>query len=114
MLRNRTRDSRHDWQDDKRSPIVETLDGHSLAATPYLRLVRDFATHRVQARTSADGETWLTVGTLFTPLPYAVHAGLAATGDAPYARVALEALSAQALLVSVEQDAGDTAAVTVR
>ncbi|MEU5107617.1 fibronectin type III domain-containing protein [Streptomyces sp. NPDC021354] len=114
VLRNRTRDSRHDWQDDKRSPIVDRLDGHSLAATPHLRLVRDFATHRVQAQTSADGETWLTVGTLFTPLPYAVHAGLTATGDATFTRVAHKNLAAQAQLVSVEQDAGDTATVTVR
>ncbi|MFD8385764.1 discoidin domain-containing protein [Streptomyces sp. NPDC059679] len=111
VLRNRTRDSRHDWQDDKRSPIVDKLDGHTLAATPYLRLVRDFATHRVQAQTSPDGDTWLTVGTLFTPLPYAVHAGLAAIGDATFARVALEDLPAQALLVSVERDAST---VTVR
>ncbi|OAH12639.1 galactose-binding domain-containing protein [Streptomyces jeddahensis] len=111
VLQNRTRDSRHDWQDDKRSPITRKLDGQTLAATPYLRLVRDFATHRVLAQASADGQTWATVGTLFTPFPYGLHAGLAATGDATFAKVALDRIPADVVLVSVDRDA-DT--VTVR
>ncbi|NGO10150.1 fibronectin type III domain-containing protein [Streptomyces sp. HC44] len=111
VLHNRTRDSRHDWQDDPRSPITRRPDGQTLAATPWLRLVRDFATHRVLAQVSADGTVWTTVGSLFTPFPYAVHAGVAATGDATFAKAAADALVPGALLVSVERDA-DT--VTVR
>ncbi|TLS46706.1 fibronectin type III domain-containing protein [Streptomyces montanus] len=110
VFHNRTRDSRHDWQDDPRSPITRKPDGQSLAAAPWLRLVRDFATHRVLAQVSADGSVWTTVDTLFTPFPYAVHAGLAATGDATFAKVALDTLAPDALLVSVERHA-DTATV---
>ncbi|USQ86185.1 fibronectin type III domain-containing protein [Streptomyces phaeoluteigriseus] len=111
VLHNRTRDSRHDWQDDKRSPLDAGLSGFTLAATPHLRLVRDFATHRVHALVSADGATWRAVGSLFTPLPFGVHAGLAATGDAAFSATALSALAPDSLLVLAERDA-DT--VTVR
>ncbi|GAB2859519.1 hypothetical protein GCM10027074_28280 [Streptomyces deserti] len=111
VLHNRTRDSRHDWQDDVRSPITVRLDGRTLAATPYLRLVRDVATHRVHGQVSADGETWVTVASLFTPFPYAVHVGLAATGDAEFTRVAVDRIPANAVLVGVERD-GET--VTLR
>lgn len=110
VLHNRTRDSRHDWQDDPRSPITHRLDGQTLAATPYLRIVRDVTTHRVHGQVSADGTAWVTVASLFTPFPYAVHAGLAATGDAQFANVAADAMKADALLVAVERDA-DTATV---
>ncbi|GAB2716370.1 fibronectin type III domain-containing protein [Streptomyces bullii] len=111
VFHNRTRDSRHDWQDDVRSPITRRLDGRTSAATPWLRLVRDVSTHRVHGQVSADGETWVTVASLFTPFPYAVHAGVAATGDAEFARVAVERIKADAVLVGIERD-GDT--VTVR
>ncbi|WP_409468797.1 Tat pathway signal protein [Streptomyces sp. HC307] len=111
VFHNRTRDSRHDWQDDVRSPITRRLDGRTLAATPYLRLVRDVSTHHVHGQVSADGDTWVTVASLFTPFPYAVHAGLAATGDAMFAKVAVDRRKENAVLVSVERDA-DT--VTVR
>ncbi|MCL8014948.1 fibronectin type III domain-containing protein [Streptomyces sp. AS02] len=111
VLRNRTRDSRHDWQDDLRSPLDAGLDGYALAATPYLRLVRDLATHRIQAQVSADGDTWTTIGSLFTPFPYGVHAGLAATGDATARALTLEQLPSNAQLTFVARDA-DT--VTVR
>jgi hypothetical protein len=57
---------------------------------------------------SADGTTWVTVATLFTPFPYAVHAGFAATGDAEFAKVAVDTLGAHALLLSVERDADTT------
>lgn len=110
VFHNRTRDSRHDWQDDLRSPITRKPEGQSLAATPWLRLVRDFATHRVLAQVSADGSVWLTVGSLFTPFPYAVHAGMATTGDAAFTKVAVDVLAAGAVVVSVERDA-DTAVV---
>jgi F5/8 type C domain-containing protein len=110
VFHNRTRDSRHDWQDDLRSPITRRLDGQTLAATPYLRIVRDAGSHRVHGQVSADGTTWVTVATLFTPFPYAVHAGFAATGDAEFAKVAVHTLGAHALLLSVERDA-DTATV---
>ncbi|MGP4090475.1 Tat pathway signal protein [Streptomyces sp. KR55] len=111
VFHNRTRDSRHDWQDNPRSPITRRLDGHSLARTPYLRLVRDVASHRVQAQVSVDGEVWVTVAALFTPFPYAVHAGLVATGDGEFAEVAQATLPAGEVLVLLERDA-DT--VTIR
>ncbi|MFJ4840977.1 Tat pathway signal protein [Streptomyces sp. NPDC088746] len=110
VFRNRTRDSRHDWQDDPRSPLTADLPEHTVAATPYLRLVRDLATHRVQAQVSADGATWTSVASLFTPFPYAVHAGLAATGDATFSRVALGPIAPGAVLAFVERK-DDTAVV---
>ncbi|WP_151481050.1 fibronectin type III domain-containing protein [Streptomyces albicerus] len=110
VFHNRTRDSRHDWQDDIRSPITRRLDGQTLAATPYLRIVRDLSTHRVHGQASADGKTWVTVASLFTPFPYAVHAGFAATGDAEFAEVAVDGLGPNAVLLSVERDA-DSATV---
>ncbi|MER6134884.1 discoidin domain-containing protein [Streptomyces sp. NPDC001815] len=110
VFHNRTRDSRHDWQDDLRSPITRRPDGQTLAATPYLRIVRDAGTHRVHGQVSADGTTWVTVATLFTPFPYAVHAGFAATGDAQFAKVAVDGLGANAVLLSVARD-GDTSTV---
>ncbi|WP_328493166.1 fibronectin type III domain-containing protein [Streptomyces sp. NBC_00414] len=88
VLHNRTRDSRHDWQDDPRSPITRPLDGRTLATTPYLRIVREAGTHLVHGQVSPDGTAWETVATLFTPFPYAVHAGFAATGDAEFSQVA--------------------------
>ncbi|MBZ3904752.1 discoidin domain-containing protein [Streptomyces griseiscabiei] len=111
VLHTRTRDSRHDWQDDVRSPITRRPDGRTLAATPWLRLVRDLGTHRVHGQVSADGRTWVTVGSLFAPFPYAVHAGVAATGDAAFANVEVALLAAGSVLVALERD-GDT--VTVR
>ncbi|QYX76787.1 fibronectin type III domain-containing protein [Streptomyces akebiae] len=111
VLHHRTRDSRHDWQDDIRSPITRGLPGRTLAATPHLRLVRDLTTHRVHGQVSGDGRTWVTVGSLFCPFPYAVHAGVVATGDADFAEVGLDALGNRPLLVALERD-GDT--VTVR
>ena len=50
----------------------------------------------------------MTVATLFTPFPYAVHAGFAATGDAEFAKVAVDTLGAHAVLLSVERDADTT------
>ncbi|MDX2931284.1 fibronectin type III domain-containing protein [Streptomyces ipomoeae] len=110
VFHNRTRDSRHDWQDDLRSPITRRLDGRTLAATPYLRLVRDVSTHRVHGQVSVDGTVWVTVATLFTPFPYAVHAGLAATGDAEFTKVAVDRIRADSVLVALGRD-GDTVAV---
>ncbi|MFJ2256994.1 Tat pathway signal protein [Streptomyces sp. NPDC087844] len=89
VLHHRTRDSRHDWQDDPRSPVTRRLAGQSLTATPYLRVVRDADTHLVHGQVSPDGTTWMTAATLFTPFPHAVHAGFAATGDAVFAQVAV-------------------------
>ncbi|MFC9248670.1 Tat pathway signal protein [Streptomyces sp. NPDC057136] len=110
VLRNRTRDSRHDWQDDLRSPLTAGPTGHTVAATPYLRLVRDLSTHRVQAQVSADGKLWTSIGSLFTPLPYAVHTGLSATGDATFGAVALDPVPANSVLAFVERT-GDTAVI---
>ncbi|MDX2599917.1 discoidin domain-containing protein [Streptomyces caniscabiei] len=111
VLHHRTRDSRHDWQDDVRSPITRPLPGRTLAATPYLRLVRDLTTHRVHGQVSRDGRTWVTVGSFFCPFPYAVHAGVVATGDAAFAEVEVDGLGNAPLLVALERD-GDT--VTAR
>ncbi|WP_308402599.1 fibronectin type III domain-containing protein [Streptomyces sp. AC550_RSS872] len=111
VLRVRNRDSRHDWQDEVRSPVTRVLDGHSLSATPWLRLVRDVATHRVLAQVSKDGKMWTTAGSVFAPFPFTVLAGFAATGDAEFTRTGIAALPVGTLLVGVERAAD---VVTIR
>ncbi|MEW1720327.1 Tat pathway signal protein [Streptomyces sp. NPDC093109] len=97
VLANRTRDSRHDWQDDVRSPLDAGVSGFTAADHPYLRLVRDYETHQVIAQASADGTTWTYVGALFTPFPYAVHAGVAGSGSAVFSAVKVTGTAGGAL-----------------
>ncbi|KAB8161906.1 Tat pathway signal protein [Streptomyces sp. 3MP-14] len=91
VFANRSRDSRHDWQDDVRSPLTRTLDGVTAASHPWLRLARDAGTGQVTALVSADGAAWQVVGRLFTPLPGDVHAGVTAAGSGAFASVEVAA-----------------------
>lgn len=100
VLQNRTRDSKHDWQDQLRSPLNAGITGYTAAKTPYLKLVRHFQTHNVDAFASADGAAWEKVGTLFTPFPETVHAGLATTGKASFQHVQVKELNDDAISVS--------------
>jgi hypothetical protein len=104
VLQNRTRDSRHDWQDDKRSPRNAGLTGYDIARTPYLKLVRDTDSHVVQAYASSDGTSWRFVGELFTPLPESVHAGVVADHNATFRDVTMRARPAGVLSPYVVQE----------
>jgi hypothetical protein len=84
VLQNRTRDSRHDWQDDRRSPLNASIAGYTAADYPYVRLVRDIDSHFVRAYASKDGRAWSFVAELFTPLPEAVYAGVVAATAATF------------------------------
>ncbi|MFI6335303.1 Tat pathway signal protein [Streptomyces sp. NPDC050535] len=111
VLSNRDRDSRHDWQDDVRSPRDAGISGFTVADTPYLRLVRDYETHQVLAFASPDGKSWTYAGSMLMPLPYAVHAGVAGSGDAVLATVRVRETAGGALLPHVAKRAADTAVV---
>ncbi|WP_158920200.1 fibronectin type III domain-containing protein [Streptomyces sp. NBRC 109706] len=87
VFANRSRDSRHDWQDDVRSPSSETVAGITAESHPWLRLTRDVETGFVTALVSADGTDWRVVGQLFTPLPRGVHAGVTAAGSGTFSSV---------------------------
>lgn len=101
VLRNRTRDSRHDWQDEKRSPLDAGVRGFSVAQHPHLRLVRDLNSHLVTAFASGDGEQWTFVGSLYSPLPRAAHAGVVASDDAEFSSVRVRAIADDAVLTHV-------------
>ncbi|MEV0616755.1 hypothetical protein AB0I81_25790 [Nonomuraea sp. NPDC050404] len=90
VLRNRTRDSFHDWDDQRRSPLDAGITGYTAAEYPYLKLVRDFDSHIVRAWAGKDGNHWTFVGEMFTPFAEAVHAGVAAATDATFGDVRLE------------------------
>ncbi|MEV7422632.1 discoidin domain-containing protein [Streptomyces sp. NPDC091212] len=108
VLANRTRDSRHDWQDDVRSPLDAGISGFTVSDHPYLRLVRNYETHQVIAFASADGATWRYVGALFTPFPYALHAGVASTGSAVLGTVKVTGTSSGKLQPYVASRTADT------
>ncbi|NEE02707.1 Tat pathway signal protein [Phytoactinopolyspora halotolerans] len=84
VLRNRSRDSFHDWQDEQRSPLTVELDGYHVDDYPHVKLDRDTDSHIVHAYVSADGSAWEHVGELFTPMPDAVHAGVVADTAASF------------------------------
>ncbi|MFC9913242.1 twin-arginine translocation signal domain-containing protein [Streptomyces sp. NPDC127197] len=111
VLANRDRDSRHDWQDQVRSPRDAKISGFTAADHPYLRLIRDYETHQVLAFASPDGTSWTYAGSMLTPLPYAVHAGVAASGDAVLAAVRVRDTANGALLPYVAEREADTAVV---
>ncbi|UIX29195.1 Tat pathway signal protein [Streptomyces sp. GQFP] len=111
VLSNRDRDSRHDWQDQVRSPRDAGIAGFTAADYPYLRLIRDYETHQVLAFASPDGTSWTYTGSMLMPLPYAVHAGVAGSGDAVLATVRVRDTEGGALLPYVAKRAEDTAVV---
>lgn len=100
MLQNRTRDSRHDWQNDVRSPLNAGLTGYTLPKTPFLKLIRHYQTDMVDAFVSADGAEWTKAGSLFTPFPETVHAGLATTGTSAFSKVHVQKVENNALQLS--------------
>ncbi|WP_327583913.1 hypothetical protein OHA25_50205 [Nonomuraea sp. NBC_00507] len=87
VLQNRTRDSRHDWQDDRRSPINANVHGYTAAEYPFVKLVRDADSHFVRAWASKDGRSWSFVAELFTPFPEGVYAGVVAATAATFTDV---------------------------
>ncbi|WP_188197410.1 Tat pathway signal protein [Nonomuraea sp. SYSU D8015] len=103
VLQNRTRDSRHDWQDDRRSPIDAGLQGYTAVGHPYVRLTRDADTHVVRAWASKDGRAWSYVAELFTPFPEGVHAGVAAATAATFTDVEVERHREGTLYARVER-----------
>ncbi|MDX3102010.1 hypothetical protein [Nonomuraea angiospora] len=103
VLRNRTRDSRHDWQDDRRSPIDAGIQGYSAAEYPFVKLVRDADAQIVRAWASKDGRSWSYVAELFTPFPEGVYAGVAAATAATFTHVTVSPDREGALYARVER-----------
>ncbi|MBT2234856.1 hypothetical protein [Nonomuraea sp. NEAU-A123] len=103
VLRNRTRDSRHDWQDQRRSPLKATIPSLDAADYPYLKLVRDADSHIVRAWAGKDGQAWTYVAELFTPFPEAVLAGAAAPVAATFKDVTIAEQPAGTLYARVER-----------
>ncbi|WP_157549607.1 discoidin domain-containing protein [Nonomuraea candida] len=106
VLRNRTRDSRHDWQDQRRSPLLAEIPALDAAAHPHLKLVRDAGSQIVTAWAGKDGRAWTYVGELFTPFPGAVRAGGAAPVAATFDDVRIDEHPPGTLYARVER-AGD-------
>ncbi|WP_051250985.1 LamG-like jellyroll fold domain-containing protein [Paenibacillus harenae] len=89
VLQNRTRDSRHDFSDTRRSPFNANLQGYTAAEYPYVKLVRDHDSQYVYAFVSKDGADWDYVAQLFTVLPYAYYTGAAASEQARFTEVSV-------------------------
>ncbi|TDO29647.1 F5/8 type C domain-containing protein [Kribbella sp. VKM Ac-2527] len=104
VLRNRTRDSRHDWQDDVRSPLVAKIADYQVSEYPYVRLVRDVDSQHVQAWASKDGQGWTFVGELLTPLPEATYAGVVSTKAATFDQVVVRPDTKGTLYARAERD----------
>ncbi|MGW3409697.1 discoidin domain-containing protein [Streptomyces sp. NPDC000888] len=111
VLSNRDRDSRHDWQDEVRSPRTAKIAAFAASDYPHLRLIRDYETHQVLAFASGNGQSWTYVGSMLMPLPYAVHAGPAASGDAALGMVKVRDTASGALLPYISAAAADQATV---
>lgn len=90
VLQNRTRDSRHAFSEQKKSPMNAMLIGLRAEDYPYIKLVRDYDSHYIHAYVSKDGANWQMVKRMFTPFPYAVYAGVAAAKDASFSGVTVE------------------------
>ncbi|WP_051250631.1 LamG-like jellyroll fold domain-containing protein [Paenibacillus harenae] len=90
VLQNRTRDSRHAFSEEKKSPMNAMLIGLRAQDYPYLKLVRDYDSHYIHAYVSRDGENWQMVKRMFTPFPYAVYTGVVAAEDAVFSGVTVE------------------------
>ncbi|WP_405930245.1 Tat pathway signal protein [Streptomyces sp. NBC_00827] len=111
VLANRDRDSRHDWQDQVRSPRDAGISGFTASNYPWLRLIRDYETHQILAFASPDGTSWTYTGSMLTPFPHAVHAGVAASGDAVLATVRVRDTASGALLPYVAGREADRAVI---
>ncbi|WP_147437594.1 fibronectin type III domain-containing protein [Streptomyces radicis] len=105
VLANRSRDSRHDWQDEIRSPLAVPADGMNAASHPWLRLRRDAETGLVTAFASADGAAWEYAGQLFTPFAPGVHAGVTAAGAGSFGAVEVDRTAPGAVLPHARRDA---------
>ncbi|MGN9845525.1 hypothetical protein ACTMTI_46135 [Nonomuraea sp. H19] len=104
VLRNRTRDSFHDWQDERRSPLNARIPAYTAAQYPWVRLVRDVDGQMVRAWASKDGRAWEFVAEMFTPFPEGVHAGVAAATAATFSHVHVERDREDTLYARVERD----------
>ncbi|WP_373231591.1 carbohydrate-binding protein [Cohnella sp.] len=104
VLQNRTRDSRHAFSEEKKSPMNANLIGLRAEDYPYLKLVRDYDSHYIHAYVSKDGAEWQMVKRMFTPFPYAVYAGVATSGDASFSNVSAEELPRGQVYPYVQRD----------
>ncbi|WP_159001068.1 Tat pathway signal protein [Streptomyces sp. SBT349] len=105
VLANRSRDSRHDWQDEVRSPLTVPAEGMTGVSHPWLRLQRDAGTGLVTAFASANGADWEYAGALFTPFAQSVHAGVAAAGSGSFGAVDVDRMAPGAVLPHARRDA---------
>jgi hypothetical protein len=106
ILANRSRDSFHDWQDERRSPPTVLAGGMTAESHPRLWLRRDGETGVVTAFASADGETWEFAGRLITSFARSFRAGVTAAGSGEFDGVEVVGTALGALLPYVRQ-AGD-------
>lgn len=90
VLQNRTRDSRHAFSEEKKSPMNAKLIGLHADDYPYLKLVRDYDSHYIHAYVSRDGADWIMVEKMFTPFPYAIYTGVAAAKQAQFSEVTVQ------------------------
>ncbi|QYR20363.1 LamG domain-containing protein [Paenibacillus sp. sptzw28] len=104
VLQNRTRDSRHAFSEEKKSPMNAMLIGLRAEDYPYLKLVRDYDSHFIHAYVSREGVKWQMVKRIFTPFPYAVYAGVAAAKDASFSGVTVEEMPRGQIYPYVQRD----------
>ncbi len=104
VLQNRTRDSRHAFSEEKKSPMNAMLIGLRAEDYPYLKLVRDYDSHYIHAYVSKDGANWQMVKRMFTPFPYAVYAGVVAVQDASFSSVSVEEMPRGQVYPYVKRD----------
>lgn len=111
VLQNRTRDSRHMWTNVKASPFDAGLQGLRAEEYPYIRLVREYESHFVNAYVSRDGDSWIAVHKLFTPFPYTIYAGLTAAEAAQFSDVDVQA-SERGIVYPAAKLAGGSIAIS--
>ncbi|ASA23490.1 putative Ig domain-containing protein [Paenibacillus donghaensis] len=105
VLQNRTRNSIHQWSGEVVSPYNAHLQGYKVADYPYLKLVRDFNSHYINAFISIDGVNWEFVNKLFSPFPSALHAGVTSSREAQFSNISIEELpfaAPQAYVIQVK------------
>jgi hypothetical protein len=106
VLQNRTRDSRHMWTNVKASPFDAGLLGLRAEEYRYIRLVREYDSHYVNAYVSRDGNSWIAVYKLFTPFPYAIYGGVTAAEAARFGDVRVEESERGNLYPAVKLEGG--------
>lgn len=104
VLQNRTRESRHTFTDEKRSPMNAMLIGLRAEDYPHVKLVRDYDSHYVHAYVSRDGVKWDMVKRMFTPFPYAVYAGVVTDAAAIFSNVTVAELPRGQVYPQVERN----------